>query len=269
MLPPRYCDVPSEQRPTPSLMFVKQLNLNQAPNATTPPQEVQQDPVAAAYYAAQQNRNARHPTMSSMQSAGGRSSSSNGSAVDEYNKEKYRSRPLPMAPGMGMPSNGMAAPPLPAEPMPSVLPMGSRPTSSKTQMAASGGRQNGYPPMNIDVPPRSMRGNNPLVLSPYAPGDSIPADMSAMRCESPVGGSAAVTPEEAYMLAGSNIRQQPSGPLHTPITSPYGGSHMSNGLDDDDIRYYKESNMRSIDRDALHDGGMYRVRKNSSIKHYR
>ncbi|KAJ2609958.1 hypothetical protein H4S08_003823 [Coemansia sp. RSA 1365] len=270
MLPTRYCDVPMEQRPTPSLMFVKQLNLNQAPNTTTSPQEVQQDPAAAAtpaYYAAQQNRNVRNPTMTSMHSAGGRSSSSNGSTVDEYDKEKYRSRPLPMAPGMGAPSNEMTPPPLPAEPMPSVLPMDTRPTSSKTQI--TGGHQNGYPLMNIDMPPQNMHGNNPLVLSPYAPGDSIPADMSAMRCESPVGGTTAVAPEESYMLAGSMFRQQPSGPLHTPITLPYGGGHMSNGVDDDDTRYYKDSTIRSIDRDAINDGGMYRVRKNSSLKHYR
>ncbi|KAJ2848911.1 hypothetical protein IWW36_003001 [Coemansia brasiliensis] len=252
-LPPRYCDVPIEQRQTPSLMFVKQSNMNQMQ---------QQD----HHYQQQQQQQQQQQAMRQhgMTSIDGRSSSSANSTLDDFSKERYRSRPLPMAPGQpGM--QGGNPPPLPAEPMPVGMPTVSRPPSSRTQM--SGRREGQVQQVNINVQ-QSMR-VNPLVLSPYDPNDPRLDDDSIplMRGESPISGSTGIIPEDSYSLASSKMREHTSH-LHTPISPPYNNGSVEE-FHGDDAGYFKESSgRRPADREYVTDN-MYPVRKTPSLKQYR
>ncbi|KAJ1736066.1 hypothetical protein LPJ61_000209 [Coemansia biformis] len=238
-LPPRYCDIPPEQRPAPVLAFVKQMNVSQQPNPDD------------------QARSLRNHTMTSMHSFDARTSSS-GNSADEQ-KERYRSRPLPMAPAAAA---GGLPPPLPAEPMPSGIPISQRPASSRTQ--ASMPRTINQ--TNIDVYQHSMR--NPLVLAPYSPDDSASA-VGVMRSESPVGGSSSMTPEDPYVLASTKLRQHhPASRLQTPVSPLYNGTIDEGLSDDDEAGYFREPARQSFERDPLSDP-VYRIaRNNAAIKHY-
>ncbi|KAJ1743373.1 hypothetical protein LPJ79_000058 [Coemansia sp. RSA 1821] len=247
-LPPRYCDVPIEQRQTPSLVFVKQSNMNQAQQQHHEQQQHQQ-----------QHTMRQH----GMSSVDGRSSSSANSTLDDVSKERYRSRPLPMAPGHPGGMQGGNPPPLPAEPMPVGMPTVSRPPSSRTQV--SGRREGQVQQVNINVQ-QSMRAN-PLVLSPYDPNDPRLDDDSIplMRGESPISGSTGIIPEETYSLASTKMREHTSH-LHTPISPPY-NNEGADGFHGDDAGYFKESR-RPADREYVTDN-MYPVRKTPSLKQYR
>ncbi|KAJ2708908.1 hypothetical protein H4R19_004510 [Coemansia spiralis] len=237
-LPVRYCDIPPEQRPAPLLTFVNQLNVN-------PPASPVDD----------QARSMRNQTMSSMHSFDARTSSS-GHSGDEY-KEKYRTRPLPMAP-----SAGGAPPPLPAEPMPSSIPMAQQPPSAMSQQ---GPMPRAVNQTNIDVYQQSMR--NPLVLAPYSPANSGSV-VDVVRGESPIGGASSMVPDDSYMLASTKMRQhhQLTSRLHTPISPLYGGPH-DDGLSDSEASYFREASRHSMERDAMNDA-MFRAHQSSSINHY-
>ncbi|KAJ2532663.1 hypothetical protein IWW43_003073 [Coemansia sp. RSA 1935] len=163
-------------------------------------------------------------------------------------------------------SGGPNPPPLPAEPMPMGVPTGSRPPSSRTLQAPMSRREGQVHKVNISVQ-QNMR-TNPLILSPYDPNDAIPSELIPMRSDSPVSGSTSATPEEAYAMGGSKMREHTSH-LHTPISPPY--NNMNNDdFSDDDSGYFKDTmSQRPMDREHTNENGMYQARKNSLIKHYR
>ncbi|KAJ1857885.1 hypothetical protein GGH12_003785 [Coemansia sp. RSA 1822] len=259
-LPPRYYEIPVDQRPIPSLVFVKQMNMSQIQQQQQQQNQQQQDLISYQ----QQMQQQQNMRQSGMNSVAERSSSSGNSITEDYNKEKYRSRPLPMAPAGGM-SGGQNPPPLPAEPMPMGVPTGARPPSSRTQQGPMSRREGQVHQVNINVQ-QNMR-TNPLILSPYDPNDAIPSEHMSMRSDSPVGGSTSVTPNEAYAMGGAKMREHTSH-LHTPISPPY--NNMNNDdFSDDDSGYFKDTiGRRPMEREYANENGVYQVRKNPSIKHY-
>ncbi|KAJ2224700.1 hypothetical protein EV180_000721 [Coemansia sp. RSA 518] len=263
-LPPRYYEIPVDQRPIPSLVFVKQMNMSQIQQQQQQQNQQQQDLISYQQQMQQQmqQQNMRQPGMDSIAE---RSSSSGNSITEDHSKEKYRSRPLPMAPAGGM-SGGPNPPPLPAEPMPMGVPTGSRPPSSRTLQAPMSRREGQVHKVNISVQ-QNMR-TNPLILSPYDPNDAIPSELIPMRSDSPVSGSTSATPEEAYAMGGTKMREHTSH-LHTPISPPY--NNMNNDdFSDDDSGYFKDTmSQRPMDREHTNENDMYQARKNSLIKHYR
>ncbi|KAJ2797579.1 hypothetical protein H4R21_004265, partial [Coemansia helicoidea] len=239
-LPLRYCDIPPEQRPVPLLAFVKQLNPN--------------PPAAGPGAADDQARSMRNPAMASLNSFDARTNPSMVGA-DEY-KEKYRSRPLPMAPAAG----NDAPPPLPAEPMPSGMPMSLRPASARAQSPMP----RAVNQTSIDAYHHSA--HNPLVLSPYSPGDAGAA-IGMARGESPIGGASPMTSDDPYTLASAKMRhQQPAGRLHTPVSPLYNGA-IDEEPGDSDAGYFRDAGRPSLERDPVGDH-TFRVHKSTSIQQY-
>ncbi|KAJ2162587.1 hypothetical protein GGF46_000590 [Coemansia sp. RSA 552] len=266
-LPPKYYDIPVEQRPAPALTLIKQSNMSntQDPAAIMAQQQhmqmqQQHQGMASVQPGGQPMRN---QTISSMQSAEGRTSSSGNSGGEDFNKEKYRSRPLPMAPGAL--SN---PPPLPADPMPTSVPQ----QGGSNTRPSSRNRQEGHvQQMNIDVQ-RNMRAN-PLVLSPYDDEQLPLNEMGALRCESPVGGNS-MPPEDAYVMAGSKMHEHQPNHMHAPISPPYNGNntgHASDGFGDsaNDGPYFKDAaSGRQMGHDYANDNARYQAHQNSSINHF-
>ncbi|KAJ2899157.1 hypothetical protein IWW38_001098 [Coemansia aciculifera] len=229
-LPPRYCDIPAAQRPAPTLALAKH---GDASSAGDQQQQQQQSQPRVS------QSTTRHTTLSSVQSMEYKSLISGLSIADDTTtsgEEKYRSRPLPTAPG-----GGGGPPPLPAMPMPTSGPMRAmEPLLSSDLQSYS----------EIQKSQHGLVAGNPF--SSMTSDTSSPDSFPKMQRQSSAGST-----------GGNHPR--------TPISLAHNDSmNVEGATSDDDAGYFKSSiAKKSLERERGSEKGLFRLRKNSSIRQVR
>ncbi|KAJ2049425.1 hypothetical protein H4S04_003235 [Coemansia sp. S16] len=268
-LPPRYCDVNPTQRPVPTLLLVKQVNASNGSTQDGGASSVVDQPLPQRL--SRQSQNTHHSTLSNAQSMDYKSLISGLSIADDTGEERYRSRPLPMAPAPGQAAS--APPPLPMAPMPT-----SGSTTSLTRQQLNGSRT-----MSPLQSPTSEQTHSSFLQS-YPQGNALPSTEPSSTTTLTlqyglIAGSAApsMTSDTSSPDAYARKQRQSSagstgagdtGHARTPISPTYNDSMNVGGVDsDEDAGYFKSSNARkSFEREKVSDKGLFRLRKNSSIK---
>ncbi|KAJ2833997.1 hypothetical protein FBU31_001830 [Coemansia sp. 'formosensis'] len=267
-LPLRYCDVPPAQHSAPTLTLVKQVN---ASNESAPDGNASvADLPLPRRLSRQSQSNSHRTTVGSVQSMEYKSLMSGLSIADETGEERYRSRPLPMAPAPG-PNDPAPLPPLPTMSMP---PSGS--TASLVRQPPNGSRtvtplQSPHP----DQTPTSFlqsypQGNglseptSPTTLTPQYGQLSGNAATSMTSDTSSPGAYAQTRRQNSVSSTGAGDYGQP----RTPISPTYNDSmNVGGATSDEDAGYFKSSAARkSFDREKVSEKGLFRLRKNSSVK---
>ncbi|KAJ2725197.1 hypothetical protein GGI07_001459 [Coemansia sp. Benny D115] len=255
-LPPRYCEVHPVQRPSPVLMLLKQVNAG-----TTQDSELSKEQ-RVAQRMSRQSRSTKHTTMSSLQSLETRTvSSSRNNSVDANDE---RSRTL-----VPLPSMAPIPPPLPQAPMPTAD------ISDEVSMAII---------MSGSSSMANLHGSSaqlPL-LSPDITGDSTAAagngDVPKLHISTAAGAvtpvTASGTPLVTPLVIGKQ-RQTSSGSIEnpkSPISPMYVDDATLDCSSDEDAGYFKSSSARkSLERERERpvEKGLFRLRKNSSVKYVR
>ncbi|KAJ2467597.1 hypothetical protein GGI02_003982 [Coemansia sp. RSA 2322] len=270
-LPPRYCDVHLVQRPAPTLQLVKQVNASSA-----------QDNVSASGDLPSQQRlsrqsqsTARHTTMSSTHSTEFQKLMMGiPGANDDASDEKPTPRLPTSAAPAGRPASGTPPPPpLPTAPMPTMDFFPEQSLSSLTISPLQSPRSEQRPSMSLQSYPHNSSSTQ-AAAPPYSPG----AEQSAFHQHTLSSGEAVtMTPDD--MSATTTLakpRQHSAGSIgsglaRTPMSPVYSESMNIGATSDEDAGYFKASTAKkSIERDTkVADKGLFRLRKNSSIKHAR
>ncbi|KAJ2872049.1 hypothetical protein GGH93_004341 [Coemansia aciculifera] len=269
-LPPRYCDVHETQRPAPTLLLVKQVNASNSSAHDGSNVSVVDQPLPQRLSRQSQNTS-HHSTLSNTQSMDYKSLISGLSIADDTGEDRYRARPLPMAPAPGL--NTPALPPLPAAPMPTSDSM-----TSLTRQQLNGSRtisplQSPHPdqtpssflqsyPQGKVLPSTEPSSNTTLTLQ-YG----VIAGSAATSMTSDTSSPGAYAMKQRQSSAGSTGAGD-NGHPRTPMSPTYNDSMNVGGADsDDDAGYFKSSIARkSLEREKVSDKGLFRLRKNSSIK---
>ncbi|KAJ2412162.1 hypothetical protein GGI10_003850 [Coemansia sp. RSA 2530] len=269
-LPPRYCDVQQSQRPPPTLQLVKQVNASNASTYDGSSASIP-DLQLPRRLSRQSQSNSHRTTMSSAHSMDMKSLMVGLGIAEEKGEERYRSRPLPMAP---VPEQDIPAPPpLPAAPMPSDSAVSlARPPLSGSRAAS---------PLQS---PRSDLAHYSFLQS-YPKGSALPGSEPPSPTTPTIrygqsAGNPATSMSSDTSSPGTYARKQrqssvgstgasDSSHLKTPISPAYNESMNVGGADsDDDAGYFKSSIARkSLEREKVSEKGLFRLRKNSSIKH--
>ncbi|KAJ2735719.1 hypothetical protein IW152_001357 [Coemansia sp. BCRC 34962] len=273
-LPPRYCDVHQAQRPAPTLQLVKQVNASSTSNASTYDGSTASIPdlQLPRRLSRQSQSNSHRTTMSSAHSMDMKSLMVGLGIAEEKGEERYRSRPLPMAP---VPEQDTPAPPpLPAAPMPS-----SDSAISLTRPLLNGSRA--ASPLQSPRPDQAYYS----FLQSYPKGNALPNSEPSSPTTLTIRhgqstGNAATSMNSDTSSPGTYARKQrqssagstgasDSSHLRMPISPAYNESMNVGGVDsDDDAGYFKSSIARkSMEREKVSEKGLFRLRKNSSIKH--
>ncbi|KAI9503957.1 hypothetical protein BX070DRAFT_124801 [Coemansia spiralis] len=253
-LPPRYCDVHTVQRPSPTLILLKQAN------SGAPVDSNQESNNALQRLSRQSQSTTRHTTMSSLQSIECRSVASTSSTADELAEEKYRTRQLP------------PPPPLPLEPMPTSNLVPASAYSSKLQAPVrSSTHSHGSTISSLSqTQPQLRKGSNPSALSPFSPGDA-PSNPDLATVQQGLAALSFSGPP-IVVSNGGNQKMPPgsAGHVRTPVSPLYNENLTPGTYSDDDAGYFKSSaNKKSIERGRAPERSLFRLRKNSSIKQSR
>ncbi|KAJ2740520.1 hypothetical protein GGI20_005760 [Coemansia sp. BCRC 34301] len=250
-LPPRYCDVHPTQRPAPTLVLLKHANASHDSAHDVVDQPLPQR------LSRQSQSTTRHTTLSSVQSMEYKSLISGLSIADDMGEEKYRSRPLPTAPGSGPNGQGLVPPPLPPLPM---APMPDSMVPGVALFQSYPQASNSSPVSELPTPDtlnHGLIGGTPFAT--MTSDTSSPGSFSRKQRQSSAGST------------GASATSSGAAHVRTPISPMHNDSMAVDGAtSDDDAGYFKSSIARkSLEREKVFEKGMFRLRKNSSIKHTR
>ncbi|KAJ1782571.1 hypothetical protein LPJ59_006777 [Coemansia sp. RSA 2399] len=262
-LPPRYCDVSPEQRPSPSLVLVKQAN--SAAEVENDQEAMAKQRMSNISHASRSTH--RHPTISSTHSSNHRLTMSTVNTIDGTGEESYRTRKLPPPP-----------PPLPLAPMPTSVYMqpGAIPSPGGAQSPGIDGSHSRDTSISSQPHSRSQsrqcNDESRLVLSPLLPEESMRhsdttvvqqgfGHMSLNGSIRSAGGG-----YRADALSGGTASQP-----RTPMSLGFGENMSPDAGSDDDAGYFKSSAAKVLmERERPSErGSLFRLRKNSSIKQSR
>ncbi|KAJ2459894.1 hypothetical protein GGF42_001181 [Coemansia sp. RSA 2424] len=280
-LPPRYCDIhPADQRPAPTLVLLAKHAANDiiaydAGSTSSMIDYHHQQPLPQRLSRQSQNSTTRHTTLSSVQSMEYKSLISGGlSIADDTGEERYRSRPLPMAP---VPSSSSSSPGLDALPPLPTVPM---PTLGATSVQLNGSRAI----LPLQIPHHAADDDQEVTtttttttttdLSTSQYGLIAGNPFSSMTSDTSSPGSFSRKHQQQRQNSAGSIGTG-SGQPKTPTSPVFHNNNDSMNVgdgatSDDDAGYFKSSIARkSLEREKGSEKGLFRLRKNSSIKHTR
>ncbi|KAJ1891419.1 hypothetical protein LPJ66_006930 [Kickxella alabastrina] len=245
-LPPRYYDVLPAQRAAPILQLLNQVN------ASTPSQDSQSNAEqASGRRPSRQSQSTRHTTMSSSHSVETRTIASSLNAGDDANDDSAR----PMG---QIPSLPVLPPPLPLAPMPTSIVADE--ISNTVIMSASGNM----------VSLGGAKPRPPMMSLSVTSDSSVISDMTTLKLSAT---TTPVTADGGIPMSASKQRQNSTPSISHPPQSPmtaYASDPILDASSDEDAGYFKSSMLnKGLDREKSTDRGLFRMRKNSTIKQSR
>ncbi|KAJ2707612.1 hypothetical protein FB645_000589 [Coemansia sp. IMI 203386] len=256
-LPPRYCDVHPVQRASPTLVLLNQANAGTTQDSPTC-KEQQSD---SQYSSRQSKRSTRHTTMSSLQSFETRTvMSSRGNSEESCEPMSGAMSPIPsmlsIVPPMPLP------PPLPSAPMPKDDVTTDKISLSLIMSASASA-------INLNSNSHQLQ-----VLSPAMSNVTTPVDeLSGLHISLTNGlTTTQIKADQAVPGLGPKKKRQNSdssvGHPLSPVSPTYVEDTAVDASSDEDAGYFKSSNAKkSLDRERPAERGLFRLRKNSSIKY--
>ncbi|KAJ2547892.1 hypothetical protein EV175_005041 [Coemansia sp. RSA 1933] len=275
-LPPRYCDVPLDQRTSPAL-----INVNQA--VTTPGTESGRESsakqrqsrasrtshvshISHTSHVSQSTTAQRHPTISSAHGSDRRMTMSTTNIADYAGEEKYRTRQLPAPP----------PPPLPVAPMPTsaFVQTGSIPSPGAAQSSGMNGchSRNTSISSQPNSPSQKRHDESALTTSAMSPVDNLRnSDVTFVQQGFKHMSLSASIRSTGSVYRSDTLSGGTAGQPRTPLSPVYNDNISPDAGSDDDAGYFKSSAMKNAAESErpFEKGSLFRLRKNSSIKQLR
>ncbi|KAJ1803442.1 hypothetical protein LPJ75_005881 [Coemansia sp. RSA 2598] len=249
-LPPRYCDVHPVQRGSPMLVLVNQAN---AATSQDSPTSKEQQP-GSQQSSRQSKRSTRHTTMSSMQSLETRTAASSRGNSEENGDRMPGATTAPVPP---MPPT--SPPPLPLAPMPTEDIAGKLSMSLIMSTSASA--------VNLNRSSPQLQMLSPAMTSANTPVDELSGLQISLTSEL----ASPPIADLPSLALGSKKRQNSSGSVghpRSPVSPTYVEDTAVDASSDEDAGYFKSSNAKkSLERERPSERGLFRLRKNSSIRY--